>query len=43
MLGHLVTNRYGADDAPVYYAPKGDGWMRRAWRAMFGKRNPTSL
>jgi hypothetical protein len=38
MLGHLVNNRYGAHEAPAYYTPKGDSWMLRAWRAMFGKR-----
>jgi hypothetical protein len=39
MLGHLVHNQYGADEAPVYHTPKGDSWVRRAWRAMFGRRN----
>jgi hypothetical protein len=38
MLGHLVHNRYGVDEAPVYTAPKGDSWMVRAWRAMFARR-----
>jgi hypothetical protein len=41
MLGHLVHNRYDAVEAPVYYAPKGESWMRRAWRAVFGKREQT--
>lgn len=41
MLGHLVPNPYGADEAPLYYAPRGDSWMMRAWRVMFGKRSLT--
>jgi hypothetical protein len=38
MLGHLVHNRYDAYEAPFYDTPKGDSWVLRAWRAMFGKR-----
>ena len=39
MLGHLVHMREAGFDVSVPYTPKGDGWMRRAWRALFSKRH----
>lgn len=40
MLGHLVHMRDTIDDSPAFYVPKGEGWMRRTWRALFGRRLP---
>lgn len=39
MLGHLVHMRDEIEIAPIQFQPKTDGWMRRALRALFGKRH----
>ncbi|MGD0141596.1 MAG: hypothetical protein ABSC92_00395 [Rhizomicrobium sp.] len=38
MLGHLVHTRDSLEDAPAYFPPRSESWMRRAWRAVFGRR-----
>jgi hypothetical protein len=41
MLGHLVHTR-DAVDMPLYIAPRNDGWVKRALRALFGKREQSA-
>jgi len=40
MLGNLVHMRDEiVDDGPFYVAPKGEGWLSRAWRTLFGRKH----
>ena len=41
MLGHLVHMRDDIEVTQFYFAPKSDGWMKRAWRALFSKKLQT--